>query len=252
MTEYNLFVIYWHSENSNRNDEIISTLVHNINLQIFKKIHVFCQHSCFQKSKLEQITDINLCLVDSRPTYQDIFNYSNYFYTSYNNINILANSDILFDSSVLKLQVMKKNSFFCITRHTLDGQLDWLTYSGEAAKYCSDSQDVWVWRGFNRLKNCNYNLGMLGCDNKIAYDAFDSRYRVYNPSLDIKIFHNHLSEIRDGSSGSGEKDRLSKPYLFIRPQKIEDHYIVVIPDEKMNYIIFESMSNMDGWHKEYD
>jgi hypothetical protein len=76
------------------------------------------------------------------------------------------------------------------------------------------SQDVWIWK--NILKNyedkeCNFTLGKLGCDNKIAYIFHQMGYKVLNPSLEIITYHLHKEE----NDRLYERKWLPGPYMFI-------------------------------------
>jgi hypothetical protein len=43
-----------------------------------------------------------------------------------------------------------------------------------------------VWRGKTRVKNCDFYFGILGCDNKVAYEAKKAGYRVTNPAYRVQ------------------------------------------------------------------
>ena len=46
------------------------------------------------------------------------------------------------------------------------------------------------------MQNCNFYFGVPGNDNTIPYHAEQAGYRVENPSLTFKCYHNHKSNIR--------------------------------------------------------
>lgn len=206
----NLFLTYWSSPDVVRNKEVLDTININIKSGLFTNIHIFTEEDSKQDLKFNEI-NVKV-IVGSRKTYQDIFNYSNELYSSNNNINILANSDIEFDSSINLTENMSKEDFLALTRHnrvTNDLEYSFLT------EY-SDSQDVWIWRGHNSLLECNFYLGVPGCDNKIAFHVFTQGYHIRNPSKSIKIYHNHLTESRPGSSKSLNM-RVERPYVYLKP-----------------------------------
>jgi len=194
----NYYVEYWDCGDEARNKEIIDCINLNIKSGFFSNIFIF---SCKREDKINH--DITLA---DRITYQHIFD------LKIPGINILANSDILFDESILLANKIQENEFFCLTRYEYDGRLHKYndTYKG------SDSQDVWIWKDMCKIKNADYYLGVPGCDNKIAYEAELSDYNVKNPSMSIKTYHKHESNIRSGTSGS-VKYRLYPPYKLVIP-----------------------------------
>lgn len=215
----NLFILYWSSQNFERNKEILDTVEKNIRSKLFDSITIFTDE--------ESQKDLNFknakTIVGPRKTYQDIFDYSNDNFDSDENINILANSDIEFDSTINLTDEMLKEDFLALTRYNRE------TNELEKSHYdpFSDSQDVWIWKGYNKLKKCEFYLGTLGCDNKIAFRSFVSEYSVRNPSKSIKTYHNHESKARPGSS-SDSNMRVSMPYVYLRPTQWKDKYQLIL------------------------
>jgi hypothetical protein len=66
--------------------------------------------------------------------------------------------------------------------------------------------------GKTRIKNCDFYLGILGCDNRVAYEAKKAGYRVTNPAYKYRAYHNHRSGVR-----THRGKRLPKPYKLIKP-----------------------------------
>jgi hypothetical protein len=60
-----------------------------------------------------------------------------------------------------------------------------------------DSQDCWIFKTPIKFKDPpNFYLGKPGCDNRIAFMAWDSGYTVTNPAKQIVTKHLHLTGIR--------------------------------------------------------
>jgi hypothetical protein len=195
---FNYFVEYWDCGNEERNLEVINCINSNIESKFFDNVFVFSITNDFRiKTNIIKTTRI---------TYQSIFDIDQ------NGINILANSDIQFDESIKKISIIKDDEFYALTRYEEDGKLHkyYDPYRG------SDSQDVWIWKDRCKITNANYSLGIPGCDNKIAYDAYMSGYNVKNPSMTIKTHHKHKTNSREGTSGS-VKYRLDPPYKLVLP-----------------------------------
>lgn len=192
----NYFVEYWDCGDDERNKEVISTINANIDSNLFDNIFIF--------SSTEQSLFKIKTIQSQRITYQSIFN------NSLDGINVLSNSDILFDDTIHLIQNMNDVDFFALTRYESNGLLHKYNdpYQG------SDSQDVWVWKGKSKITDANFYLGVPGCDNKIAYIAYTSGYNVTNPSRSIKTHHKHKTEIRKGTS-SDIVYRLNPPYKLV-------------------------------------
>jgi hypothetical protein len=192
----NYYVEYWDCGNEERNDEVINCINNNIKSNLFKNIFIFSEK---KEKKLLHET-----IKASRITYQYIFD------NSIDGINIFCNSDMEFDETLKLAQNIKEDEFYALTRYEDDMMLHKNTdpYKGY------DSQDVWIWKDKCKIKNANFFLGLPGCDNKIAYYAEQFGYKVKNPSLSIKTYHRHITNIRDGTSSDLSK-RLPPPYKLI-------------------------------------
>lgn len=218
----NLHTIFWDSKNDERNNEIIDSFNKNISLNIFDKIFIYLEQDT---DKLNHIKNSKIKIIHlyTRPTYQLIFDTSNIL-TNSDEINILSNSDIIFDKTIKLCKTIKNNYFYCITRYELDNKLFWNPKEDDnISKEFTYSQDTWIWLGECKIKHSNFNLGIPGCDNKIAFDAFTVGYKLLNPCYDIKTYHNHKSDIRNGSSDykNYTKNQL-KPCLLLKPSILDD------------------------------
>ena len=196
-----------------RQEELDFCYLDNIDNSCFDQIHVF--HS----DPPPRIND----KVILNPTTKRI-NYSDYFKYAQNNIPkddiiVLANSDIYFDDTIARLpQFDLDKHVLALTRWSSSGEND-----GHRIKdgvldlfpnhYCS--QDVWVWKNpLNNFKelDCNFTLGVLGCDNKIAYLFKQMGYEPINPCLDIVSYHYHQT---GDASRTYERVWLSPPYRHV-------------------------------------
>lgn len=67
-------------------------------------------------------------------------------------------------------------------------------------------------------KGLEFFFGIPGCDNKITYIMKILGFKITNCPLDIKIYHYHTSDERSYII----KDRISTPYLLIKPYLLND------------------------------
>lgn len=224
MKKINLHINYFECNLKERDDEILDSLNKNLQLNIFNKIFIYIEDLKF-KNKLNSFDNdkIKILYCGERPTFQTIFNLSN-FLTSDNDINVLANSDIIFDETIKLVQNIQSNFFYCLTRYE-DNKLFWIKNEDDLFSLrFTYSQDAWVWTGKSKFIESNFYMGQPGCDNKLAYDAAHLRYILINPCFDIKIHHNHKSNVRLGLSNEKNyrTEKHLKPCLLIEPSHINE------------------------------
>lgn len=204
----NLYCEYYSHKNSIRKKEIDESIRSNLKLN-FNLFYIFCPSE--HKEELVKIIQNNNKVViiedNERKTFQNIFDFAN---LNFADINITFNNDIELTSSFNSINLLDTD-FYCLSR--------WES-NADAHPFCyrtCDSQDVWVWKNQNKIKNANFYYGILGCDNKLALLARHAGYIVKNPSYTYKALHNHSSSIREGSRDTSL--RLPGPYLKVCPTK---------------------------------
>lgn len=184
----NVFANYYEENNPIRKEEIYRCINTNYNFKY-----------------------INYILINSndRLKFNYLFNIINE-YTGNQDINIIANLDIYFDDTILKTKEIKQDQFLCLSRWEVNGA---------NIRFCNwaYSQDAWVFRGKSKNINGDFFLGWRGCDNRIAYEAKNAGYEVSNPSLDIKVYHIHNSNVRDYNWSQDEKKVVPPPHLTVEP-----------------------------------
>jgi hypothetical protein len=206
-----LFIVWYEDKNEDRMNEYLHCLRMNEDNKFIDNIYVIYEGKQIREFNNSKIKIIN---IDKRPTYADVFIIVNN-YSSVNDINIVANTDIFFDDSLKYLfGKINKNRMFTLTRWNINND-----YSEPQFHNRRDSQDVWIFYGKIKNIECNFYLGFPGCDNKLAYEIDKAGYEISNPSLSIKSYHYHKSEIRNYDKHNSDH-RLSKPYLFISPSVI--------------------------------
>ena len=194
----NYFVEDWDSRDNERNEEVIYAINSNITSGFFDTIHIL-------SSSKEPRIKHELIPCD-RVSYETVFN------MSLPGVNILANSDIRFDKTILKAKDITYREFWALTRYELDGT----RHKHDDPYKGSDSQDVWIWKDECKIENASFNLGVAGCDNRIAAEAFLAGYDVLNPAESITTWHHHTTGTRTGSSNYNvTKVRIPQPYKLI-------------------------------------
>lgn len=165
---------------------------------------------CFIDSNISKPYDspkITYIYTQTRPTYNVFFDCMRFF-SGNNDINILANSDIYFDSSIdLLRHKLHHNSCIALTRWEFNG-------GNYAIEVGPDSQDTWIFKGHPLIDlKFNFTLGKAGCDNRLAYELGRIGYNVINPVKTIKSIHCHSSGIRRYSRH--QNDVIPGPYELV-------------------------------------
>jgi hypothetical protein len=209
--KFYLFTTYFESTSIERNKEFEFCINKNKRAK-FDKIYLFVEEKDFiAASKFE----VELIKTKSRPTFKDYFRFilNSDFKDS---INIIANTDIFF----LNLFDIKKNIgrlengkiCFALSRY------DYFNKNNVKHFDRSDSQDTWVFSGNSRLDELCYldfNMGIPGCDNRLAHELSNVGFIVLNPSKSIKTFHLHNVPLRTYENNFIVK--VPPPYLYLPP-----------------------------------
>jgi hypothetical protein len=187
--------------NKERQKEIDACLELNIRNTQIDELHLLTEEqndlAFLSNTHMNKITQI---VIGKRLDYQTAFDYYNENLAGHT--CILSNADIFTDESLELLDYINlENTVLALTRYEYnDGDKPSLLYGSEEksrAPFLYDdyepivgSQDTWIW---NTLKidmiNCNFQLGVHGCDNRIATLLIDSGYNIYNPSYLISTSH---------------------------------------------------------------
>ncbi len=147
-------------------------------------------------------------LLGGRPTFRQFFELINKNATD-DSVSVLANSDIYFDPLGLEqFQEIRSGEIWCLSRHEAQ--------TGTVEVDPRVSQDCWVFRGPIVVPlACDFPLGVLGCDNRIALELRRTRMRVLNPCLSVRVWHLHASGVRR------QGEVINPPYWFVDPVTLE-------------------------------
>lgn len=208
----NIFTSYFHHADPQRREEFKFCLEKNLANEHIKKVIVLDESGAIpfpiEHDKLIRINS-------KRPTYHDFFQLTKDYP---NDINIITNSDIFFDETIEKAKGIQAKTAYCITRHELrEGravpfEAAHTPRGGKSTVDAAWSQDVWVFKGFADVKDCetvratntNTNgidvikfwLGIGGCDNIICKRIKFSGYQLKNPYQHIRCIHHHQTPDR--------------------------------------------------------
>lgn len=120
-------------------------------------------------------------------------------------VNIISNSDIFFDETLEEVKSISNFKCYALTRWEIENGI---------ANFLNrrDSQDVWIFRGSPKV-NADFNIGVPGCDNHLAWLIKKAGYMISNPSLTIRAFHLHQVKVFTYKN----LPLIPEPYLFLNP-----------------------------------
>ena len=205
----NLIIEYFNSRNHMRNGEYLYCLHQNLANDLIDNVYLFMEDDAelnFDSPKIHRIVR------ESRPSYQNIFEYCNEHMK--NEICIVANADIIFDDTLRYFKNIDMTmQFYALSRweiSTNDGK-NWEIEPYENAA----SQDVWIFKTpVLSSDSMNYTMGKPGCDNKITYHMRELGYTCRNPGKKVVTIHFHPTNFR---TYDWNNDRIPGPYLLVAP-----------------------------------
>ena len=176
-----------------RRGELLECLRRNLAAAELGEIHVFLEDAVIA-AELQSHPEFNSARVrpvqqNRRVTYRKLFDYANSQLTGKR--VIIANADIFFDETLALLDGHDlSGELLCLSRWDVqaDGSATLFEHPG--------SQDAWIFRAPIRPFFCEFYLGLLGCDNRLAWEAQRSGLKLSNPGRSIKANHLHLSQVR--------------------------------------------------------
>lgn len=194
--KFDLIIGLYGEKSQPRREEITSCLRLNLRNPYIRKIHVFIEEGWTEAKARASVSELNhpkitVVVLGSRLKFKTLFDYANDNLSGAN--VIVSNNDILFTAAALaRINWDIKNDFLALTR--------WDMHADGPPTYfdCDSSQDAWIFSPPMKI-DVDFYMGCWGCDGLMTARAMTSGRRVLNPSLDIKILHNHISGHRNFS-----------------------------------------------------
>ena len=217
-----LITQFFITKSQSRQNELIQTLKKNIELNVFKKIFLI-NEKIYTKDEMglteKEMTHIHQIIFNNgvRMKYMHAFAVVKKF--NLNGYIVISNSDIFFDNSlqnnIRKTSLSKEKALYALLR---------FEFNEKKLRDCKifgprpDSQDTWIFHSKflptdGQILSCNFLLGVLGCDNSIAYLFHNFGYKIYNEPCVIKTYHYHMEQIRNYDLSQ----KIPPPYLCITP-----------------------------------
>jgi hypothetical protein len=217
-----LFTQFYISSNKQRQNEIITCLKKNIELNVFSKIYLISERTYTQEElelNDEEIKSIQQIVFEKNNRMTYLHPMCTVKSLKLNGYIVIANSDIFFDNTIINLRktsLSQIKSFYALLRfeYKHESDLNKCKLLGPRG----DSQDTWILHSKYlpndlQIAKCNFALGKPGCDNSIAYLFHTFGFKVFNEPYLVKTYHYHTSSFRTYTV----RDRINPPYLFLNP-----------------------------------
>lgn len=215
--KYNLFVNYYIDANADRQKELVQCVIENV--KNFDNVIVIAdtQEDFNNIQSLIKDKMLQPVITGKRATYMDYFDLISVC-NAPNNINVIANLDIVIPKETLEKSIpyfqTENKRVLALTRWDMkaDGSVEFFNRA--------DSQDVWMFNGpVEKGVDADFLLGHPGCDNALANRLEVAGYEVLNPSLSLKIYHQHLVNVHTYLNAKGEQKEIGirPPYKILIP-----------------------------------
>ena len=181
-----LITPYYIDTNPDRMKEIDLALKLNTMNRLFQKIVIINESNKTFDFKDDRIVVVN---VDKRYTFNDFFLYSNQT-TNDDTINILINADIVIGEQFDSISLAEKQAI-CLSRYEI------LPDNRYEIQIGGGSHDCWMWRGKITDTIGHFCMGKQHCDGILANELHMNGYILKNPVHDVKIYHLHISNVRN-------------------------------------------------------
>lgn len=189
-----LFMPYFQPPQPERRAELDLCLAKNRANDVFDHIYLMVDDDSVVDTSDGRVTVIP---VIDRPTYKDWTELTEAYCPDH--ISILANADIYFDSTILRLVDLFRHdptAFVALSRYELVGDNATLHSNPHW------SQDTWAYypakaSNPDRDQRLNFPLGVPRCDNKVAYVFGVYGHEIYNPCKDVRSIHVHETGLRN-------------------------------------------------------
>jgi hypothetical protein len=185
-------------KSQDRQKEYEYCLWKNLENPIIQKIYLFVEDTIEDYIKqtnpeLLKCEKLKIIKHGKRVTFLDFFTFANTEFEVGTLVSI-CNADIFLDTTLSNLSGFDMTGVFIVLSRAFDvtgGPI----VECDPQRWC-DSQDTWIIKVPCTITNCNFGLGIRGCDNRMITEARLAGYRVIDPVTVVKSYHVHASQYR--------------------------------------------------------
>lgn len=190
------------------------------------RVHCLVEKDADQAKFPEWLTGsekVRIVPVPSRLTYKQAFDYANSKLSGH--VVAVSNLDIFLDHNSewqSAQQLFEMSIVLCLSRHEFNG-VDASTKDEKLQNLAyANAQDCWMFRAPIFVKDCDFQMGKLGCDNAIAHRINASGYIPVNSPNEFKIHHFDVCRGKRGDNFLGHHTP--------NPEYPEDRGYMLLPD----------------------
>jgi hypothetical protein len=195
----NIVSTFYNSPNNVRNEELIASLLKNIESPIIEKIHLFVDNIDALNiliSLTKNTSKVIVIDVYKKPLYSDFFRYI--LKNLKGKICMLTNADIYISSYEEQLfHALYKNKWvYALTRHEHDMSSPLIDrYFGSHDCYIFNSE--FIDESIITYKFTEFYQNFVGIETRIISAFVELNFSAYNPCKQIQIVHLHASAVRN-------------------------------------------------------
>jgi hypothetical protein len=218
---YTLLAGFYADPEPARAREFIACLERNLANEHIAAVHLFVEEALGGRVPhdlgLPAHPKLRLLSHGRRTTYSELFEHANARLAGQR--VIVANADICFDHTLARLDsVPLAGRMACLSRWDLldDGSLRFFDHPS--------SQDAWIFEAPLPPLACDFHLGLLGCDNRLAWEARAAGLGLFNPGRSVRACHLHRSGVRRYT----EQQRLGGPVLSVEATDLHAPWLAFV------------------------
>jgi glycosyltransferase involved in cell wall biosynthesis len=218
-----VLVQYYTDSNADRQAEYDFCVQANLANENILKVHCLQEPNVAVPEWLSSNPKYVLHTVPSRLTYKQAFDYANENLAG--ETVALSNLDIFIDHNndwKSAIPLFEMGIVLCLSRHEFNGIDESVKDPQLQALAYANAQDCWVFRAPVWVKECDFKLGMLGCDNAIAHRFKISGYICINTPNEFKIHHFDICRGKRGENFLGHHKA--------NPEQPEERGFYLLPD----------------------
>lgn len=230
-TSLTLFQQYYFAADPLRQAEIDYAISKNCKNRYFDCVFIFVDDvSVILPFELShRVILVPLC---GRLTFADWIKHS--FELCMSGISLLANSDIMFDSSIRHIKTMNVNECFAaISRHENFGMTANPSLTQDA--WAFNPSQAFIVNKTHYIHSTRIPLGLPGCENRMAAIAEESGLRLINPCQHVFAHHIHRNQDRNYD----ETHRILGTYTFVSPGAMDER-LFSLYDSSYNLVTMRS------------
>ena len=238
-----LIVSLYNEKDPDRIDELLGCLKINLQNELIKEIHLFYDTSKddvnnFLYKKLLSFKKLIINKINRRPTFEELFIYSNS--TLPGSKIIISNADIYFNDTLdLINNYSLEGRFLVLTRWEKNENKQFgLFYDRWYHLPNFLSADAWIFESPIIIDfYCEYKIGTMFCDSFLNTQLFKTDLEIINPCYDIQAFH-----IQKGISKS--EKFFKKEMQHVKNEIIEMEYIRNDRKNPLSGVIWSRVNDM--------